>query len=363
MTAEPLAPARVPETWPTPASGELISTPTAGLDERRSRVDQRSRTRTGADRVARMPDFLIIGAYKSGTTSLVDYLGQHPGIFLPDLQEPNYFAFSPEVVASAVGNKPEIEWEGVYRRPRARNLAQYESLFVDAPATAVVGECSPEYLRNPVASGRIQAELPGVKLLAILRNPVERTLSDYSARVRDSLETESLEVVIDRSMATAEAAPQAAVNSESLNAKGYYDYLETGFYGRQLRRYIETFPSAQLKVLLTEDLRDGAGLREAAVWLGVDPDWQPDVSGTRNVSGAPRNKAVATAYKLRRQLRPWLKPIVPDALQRRVDGVLAKGLERQSMAPETRAKLIEIFRPDIELLARLLDRDLSAWLQ
>jgi hypothetical protein len=314
--------------------------------------------------VARMPDFLIIGAYKCGTTSLVDYLGQHPGIFLPDLQEPNYFAFPPEVVQAATGSKPEIEWEGAYRRPRARNLAQYESLFVDAPEAATVGECSPEYLRNPVAAGRIRAELPQVKLLAILRNPVERTLSDYSARVRDSLERESLEVVVDRSTATAASAPDNSVTSESLNSSGHYDYLETGFYGRQLRRYVEAFPATQLKVLLTEDLRGGDGaLREVAAWLGVDPEWKPDVSGTRNVSGAPRNKAVATAYKLRRQLRPWLKPIVPAAVQRRVDGVLAKGLERQTMTEATRARLIEIYRPDVEMLAELLDRDLSAWLK
>lgn len=316
--------------------------------------------------MARTPDFLIIGAYKCGTTSLVDYLGQHPQIFLPDLQEPNYWASTPEQEAAASGDRPQIEWEGVYRRPRARNAAQYASLFADAPASARLGECSPEYLRNPIACPRIVAALPDVQLLAILRHPAERTLSDYQARVRDGLETAPLDVAIERSLVS--TAPGTGtggtVDSESLNEDKTYDYLRTGFYGAQLERYFAAFPAEQIKVLLTEDLRDdGATLRETAGWLGVDPEWQPDVTATRNVSGAPRNKLIGTAYRLRRELRPWLKPIVPARVQHRVDGLLARGLVREAMTPQTRARLVDIFRDDVLTLQRLLDRDLSAWLR
>jgi hypothetical protein len=313
-----------------------------------------------------MPEFLIIGAYKSGTTSLVDYLGQHPQIFLPDLQEPNYWSTPPEQEAAATGNRPQVEWEGAYRRPRARNREQYLSLFEAAPPEAVLGECSPEYLRNPVACPRIRQALPDVKLLAVLRDPALRTLSDYQARIRDGLETASLETAIERSLAstTAGSGAGAPVDGEALSPAGTYDYLRTSFYGSQLQHYVDTFPADQLRVLLTEDLREGGtGLRDTATWLGVDPDWTPDLSAVRNVSGAPRNRLIGTAYRLRRELRPFLKPIVPDRLQRRVDGVLAKGLVRESLTPETRARLVEIFRDDVLLLQDLLGRDLSAWLR
>jgi len=313
-----------------------------------------------------LPDFLIIGAYKSGTTSLVDYLGQHPQIFLPELQEPNYWASTPEQEAAATGSKPQVEWEGVYRRPRARNAAQYASLFADAPTSATLGECSPEYLRNPIACPRIRKELPDVKLLAILRHPAERTLSDYQARVRDGLETASLEVAIERSLVSTAPGTGAGrgVDGESLNEHRTYDYLVTSFYGRQIERYFEAFPKSQIRVLLTEDLRNDPNvLSDTAAWLGVDPDWTPDVTATRNVSGAPKNKFIGTAYKLRRELRPLLKPVVPAGLQRRVDNMLAKGLVREAMAPETRAQLVEIFRDDVLTLQRLIGRDLSAWLR
>ena len=138
----------------------------------------------------RMSDFLIIGAYKSGTTSLNHYLKQHPQIFMPDFQEPNYFA---EKRASVPAGEPEHRYEERgYRRPRVQSLAAYQRLFAPAGPDQVAGECSPEYMRNPIAARRIHEALPGVKLLAILRNPVERALSDYSMMVRDGLDRKSV---------------------------------------------------------------------------------------------------------------------------------------------------------------------------
>ncbi len=297
--------------------------------------------------MGRLPDFLIIGAYKCGTTSLVDYLGQHPRIYLPWLQEPNYFAYEQDLVGA--GPKPEIDWHSVYRRHRARSLEQYEALFEEAPAAAVVGECSPEYMRSPHACARVRATLPDVKLLAILRNPVDRAYSDYQAFVRDSVEQEPFEQAVRRSYGTQPG----------------HQYVATGFYGRQLEPYYAAFPSAQIKVLLTEDLqrRGREVLGEVTAWLGVDDDgFAPDLSATRNVSGRPGNVAVSSAYRLRRYLRPWLKPIVPAAVQRRADGLLAQGLKRETMSADVRAELSDVYREDVRLLETLVGRDLSGWL-
>ena len=296
----------------------------------------------------RLPDFLIIGAYKCGTTSLVEYLGQHSQIFLPWLQEPNYFAYPTDVVSSS--RKPEVDWGSVYRRHRARTLEQYLALFEAAPPAAVVGECSPEYMRSPHAHRRIAETLPGVKLLALLRNPLDRAYSDYQAFVRDSIERESFEQAVRRPYGTEPG----------------HQYVATGFYGQQLAPYFAAFPREQIKVLLMDDLQaDGARLlREVCAWLGVESsDWLPDLSTTRNVSGRPGNVVVSSAYRLRRYLRPWLKPLVPDWVQRRADGLLATGLHRETMSPRTRQELVEVYRDDVHLLERLIDRDLSAWLR
>jgi hypothetical protein len=298
--------------------------------------------------VGRLPDFLIIGAYKCGTTSLVEYLGQHPRVFLPWLQEPNYFAYATDYPTTS--RKPDVEWRSVYRRHRARTIDQYLALFDEAPANALLGECSPEYMRSPHAWRRIAETVPDVKMLAILRNPADRAHSDYQAFVRDSIENESFEQAIRRPHGTEPG----------------HQYVTTGFYGRQLEPYFQAFPADHIKVLLTEDLQSGGVdlLRDVVSWLGVESaGWRPDLSLQRNVSGRPGNLVVSTAYRLRRSLRPWLKPVVPAWAQRRADGLLAAGLRRETMSDETRRELIEIYRDDIKLLESLTGRDLSAWLR
>jgi hypothetical protein len=300
------------------------------------------------DGVGRLPDFLIIGAYKCGTTSLVEYLGQHSQVFLPWLQEPNYFAYPADIRSKS--RKPEVDWESIYRRHRARTIDQYHALFEDAPVGVMLGECSPEYMRSEHAWRRIQDTVPDVKLLALLRNPTDRAYSDYQAFVRDSIEQETFEEAIRR--------PHGVEPG--------HQYVATGFYGAQLTPYFKAFPREHIKVLLTEDLRTGGTqlLHGVCEWLGIQSsDWQPDLSTTRNISGRPGNLAVSTAYRLRRHLRPWLKPMVPDWAQRRADGLLASGLRRETMTPETRRELIEMYRDDIHVLEGLIDRDLSAWMR
>ena len=164
-------------------------------------------------------------------------------------------------------------------------------------------------------------------MLAILRNPIDRAFSDYQAFVRDSLERAPFGEAIRR-------PPGIEPGSQ---------YVMTGFYGRQLQPYFETFGADRVKVILNEDLRVDAKhvLDDVCEWLGVDP--MPDsaaLANQFNVSGRPRNSAVALAYKLRRVSRPWAKPIVPERLQRGVDSILANGLQRESVPPAVRSELI-----------------------
>lgn len=299
--------------------------------------------------MARLPDFLIIGGYKCGTTSLLNYLGQHPRIYLPWLQEPNFFSSGVDAKTHRSSKRPEMDRHGVYRRHRARTLEQYVSLFQDSPPDAVMGECSPEYLRSPRASSAIRSMLPNARLIAILRDPAERAFSDYQAFVRDGLEHDTFENAIRR---TPGAGPG-------------HQYVYSGFYAAQLRPYLALFPRDQIKVFLFEDLaKHGARvLQETFAWLGVDPSFQPDIGIVRNVSGRPRNAAVATAYRIRRRARPWLKPLVPSAVQRPVDAILTRGLLRGHISPEARAELVRTYRTDILELEQILGRDLSDWLE
>lgn len=297
----------------------------------------------------RLPDFLVIGAFKSGTTSLMSYLGQHSGVFVPWLQEPNFFA-SPSYDPSPDGEKrPQRAPSSAYGRLRTDTLAQYAALFEGLPNDVIAGESSPQYLRDPAACPRIRTMLPDVKLIAILRHPAERAFSDYTMFVRDGLERDDFAAAIGRQPGN----------------EPFHHYVETGFYGRQLRPYCETFPADQLRVMLFEDLlSDPVGLVQSCFeWLGVSPSFEADVTSIRNVSGVPRTRGVALGYRLRRQLQPYLKRVVPRGVQQGVDSWLIRGLDRPELDPVLRRKLVDVYAEDIKLLGELIDRDLGHWLK
>jgi hypothetical protein len=288
-------------------------------------------------------DFLIIGAYKCGTTSLYQALSGHPHIDMASIQEPNFFARPPEP-------GPELARfteAGGYRRPRTFSVQEYEALFLPRRPDLLRGDCSPEYMRNPLAPPRIAAALPDVRLVAILRNPIDRALSDYSMFVRDGLEKAPFSEAIRRSQ------------SDTL----LHHYVYTGFYGRQLQRFFDVVPADRIRVILLEDVvADRTVLSNLLLWLGADdPDSELGWS-VHNRSGRPRNRAVATAYSLRRRGRRVLKPIVPTGVQRRVDAVLASQLQRLTMTPHDRAYLAEIYADDVSLLSGLTGRDLQHWI-
>jgi len=285
-----------------------------------------------------LPDFLVIGAYKSGSTALHEALQAHPQVFVPARKGPSFFAFD------GVEEPDRPLPPGTVRR-----WEDYQALFDPAPAGSVRGEVSPEYLANPRAAGRIRERVPGARLVAILRNPVERAFSDYLMYVRDGLEPET---DFGRALDAQEERRRAAA------ATGYY--VETGFYGRQLRPYFEAFPRERIQVHLFEDFAadPAAVLRSLFDFLGVDPALGEAPERAVNVSGVPRNALVATAVRGGRRLAPLL----PAAVRRRAKAALARGLDRPALAAEHRRRLVELYREDVAELERLLDRPLDRWL-
>jgi hypothetical protein len=290
------------------------------------------------------PDFLVIGAYKSGTTALHHHLRAHPGLFLPERKEPNHFAFAgdtaPFTHPAAAGS--------------VRDRSSYDALFAGAPAGSVIGEVSPAYLAVPGSCDRIRAALPAVRLVAVLRNPVERAYSDFLMYRRDGTEPEPAFLhALER-----QSARDAATDPTSR-------YVSTGFYAQQLEPYLQAFPRERLHLLLHEDLRDDreptlAGLFE---FLGVDPDVALDEQPPANVSGEPGSAGLRLAYAVRRRVRDHLRPVIPAGLKRRVDAQLERRLVRAPMPPDARARLIDTYREDVLRLAAILDRDLTSWLE
>jgi hypothetical protein len=279
-----------------------------GPRARAARMDARMLVRRVGHRLGAapraLPDFLVIGAQKSGTSSLFRYLDQHPQIRGPIPKEVHYFSggLDPAVDAYARG-------EAWYRAhfPKASEMGEGMHAF----------EATPLYLLHPHAAARIHALMPEVKLVAVLRNPTDRALSHYFHNVRANPRR-----VFQETLGPAEAMAAEEARLAPVLAAGDYrseiyrvaTYKARGRYLEQLRRYTAYFPRESLLLLRAEDLfADPAGqMRVLADFLGLDHgrgriDFQaenvganretvdPGVREELDAYFAPHNRALAEA--------------------------------------------------------------------
>lgn len=271
-----------------------------------------------------MIDFCIIGAQKSGTTSLARYLEAHPAVYLAPVKEVHFFD-----------------------RHYERGLDWYEQQFARAPEGARVGEATPMYLFEPAAAARLADAAPAARLIAILRNPVDRAYSHYwhtRARGHEPLE-----------LRDAIAAEPERLTSDDVEVRGRYAYVGKGRYFEQLERYAEHFPREQLHVALFDDLVSAPDALFAGVCahLGVDV---PAVAGIGRAHNPYRTKAPLAMRRLAR----WMPT---PSLQRRVRRIGANDTGYPPLGEDDRSHLASLFADDVRRLSAWLDRDLTTtWL-
>ena len=225
-----------------------------------------------------LPDFLGIGVQKGGTTSLQRLLEQHPGAFLPPAKELHYFSLH--------YNQGE---------------AWYRQQFAGAAPGQRCGEITPYYVFHPDAPQRISALLPKAKLVVLLRDPVERTLSQYFHSVRLGLEPLALE------QALAAEEQRLAAGDGRHRSHQEHSYLARSRYEQQLPLWEALFAPEQLLVLRSEDLFVDPGRlwQELLDFLELDPMALPSAVMAAN---AGAGEAAAVASELRKCLREQLAP-------------------------------------------------------
>ena len=205
-------------------------------------------------------DFLIIGAQKSATTVLHRYLGEHPAIAMPASKEVPYFTDSEAEAES---------WQAFSRK-----------WFRHADPTVLWGKATPQYMADHRVPGRIHALMPNTKLIAILRDPIDRAWSHYQMARRRETETRDFEGAMRFAM-DPDVLRSARSSSVPKHEHGYEAednfYLAWSEYGRILLEYQRYFPREQILVLLTEDLRQDPGreLDRVLSFLGLNPGYRP----------------------------------------------------------------------------------------
>ena len=258
-------------------------------------------------------DFLIIGAMKAATSTLYVQLSRQPGIFMPEPKEPNFFSDDP-----------------VYDR----GLGWYESLFAGAPAGGLRGEASTHYTKLPTypkAVERIRRHLPGVRLIYVMRDPIERLVSQYIHEWTQGVISGTLEAAFD-------THPELVAYSR---------------YAMQIEPYLDTFGAEAVLPVFSEALRTRPQeeLERIATFLGYDRPvrWDGGLDdqnvSARRMRRSPLRDAIVEAPVLRTIRRR----LVPQAVRNRIKALWTMR-RRPELLPSRRAWLAEIFDED---LARL----------
>jgi hypothetical protein len=294
-----------------------------------------------------LPTFLVIGASRSGTTSLHYYLSQHPDVHMSPVKSPNFF----------VAGDPLPDWETGALRAMARqwisDRASYEALFRDVAGRAAVGEVSPVYLQSIHASARIHDACPDARLVAILRDPAERAWAHYLGRRRDGLERRSdFRAVVDAELER--PLPDDVAFGSYLGCSRYHHYL-AGYFAR--------FPRERIRVYLFEELRADAGalLADLFAFLGVETGVALDTERRHNPTGVVRNPLLRLLWTKSVGARTALRPLLPARVRHAGRIVVARDLARPALDPDLRARIVRALEPDVERLRVLLGRDLAEW--
>jgi len=277
-----------------------------------------------------LPTFLGIGAGKCGTSWIAACLKEHPQIFMPEVKEVKYFSDFYEE-----GQK----W--------------YEEFFPGVDKEKVVGEYSTTYLFSPQIAERIYRFNPQIKLIACFRNPIDRAWSHFRYDLMDK------------------RVKAESKFKELIEEKDYYQkYIESGFYFRQIKPYLDRFPAENILLLIYEDIAKSPlkFMQRVYQFLGVDPLFVPSkvnqrVKKTRvfkeNLLSKLVHRALDKVYgekKHRQIVGSQNTSFIMDSIMR----IISKPI---NITPEIRKKLLPIFFPENRKLEKVLNRNLSFWNQ
>jgi hypothetical protein len=293
-----------------------------------------------------LPNFVLIGVPKAGTSSIREYLIQHPQVYAA--WEPRFLHFAGQAIAPGLVDN---------RTFRITSLEAYEALFDPYADRKALGDSTPSYLMYPDPSiAGIKKYVPGANFIAIFRQPADRGYSEYVMQVSQGQEP-------CRTFAQAIRAEKAGWKRDNGQ---WRQYFRRGFYSNTTRKFLEAFPRERFLFLLYDDLvRDPRSLiRSIFEFLDVDPEFAPDMENRYRVGRWPKHFRLHSLLTSRRGPVRWTEKILSRRLYkkiiRRLNTVALGNPPR--LDPELRRELTTQYREDILIFQDMIGRDLSRWL-
>jgi hypothetical protein len=294
----------------------------------------------------RRPDFFIVGAPKSGTTAMNDFLRQHPQIFMPRLKDLSFFG-------------QDLQ----FRRPRISH-DRYLSLFSEAKGALRVGEASVWYLYSKLAAEEIKAFSPAASIIVMLRNPVDMLYSQHSEFLHNcNEEIEDFEEALDAE----EDRKQGKRLPKMVHLVEGLFYRETAKYAEQVHRYIDVFGRENVHIIIFDDFKRDTDkiYQQTLQFLGVEPNFRPKFRrvNSNKVLRNRRMQEFLVAPPL--LLKSVFDAIIPAQYSGRFLPYLrrlnTRYVERPPLDPVLRKRLQLELKSEVKQLSKLLNRDLSNW--
>lgn len=293
-----------------------------------------------------IPNFLIVGAAKSGTTSVSYYLERHDEVFMATPKEPKHFSYN---YAKYTG-PGDVAFT---QKKATKTLKDYFKLFDKSQKFKCIGEASVDnlYYHDKVIPD-IKKHLGDPKIIILLRHPVDRAISAYSHLVRDDRENLTFEEALE-------------IENSRLE-KGYefiWGYKQCGFYHDQVKSYIDSF--SNVKICFFEDLVSSPQetINEITDFLSISRI-PIDKDLRLNISGKPKNKIINSLISRDTILRRSLARLVGKDLAIRIKSTIQKNnLEKIEISSQLKADLNACFLEDYKKLEELLDKDLAHWVK
>ena len=278
---------------------------------------------------AMLPNFMIIGVEKGGTTSLYHYLKQHSDIYFPEVKEPNFFS---------VGRGISIQQE-------------YEALYDDADTQTAIGDASVSYFHDPTAAQRIKALIPDCRFLLILRDPVDRAFSHYHMLIQQR------------------AIPKRPFREALVEAEASGSYLNTGIpnsrYADSIESYFRCFGSDAFNIHRYADYKanNTGTIKNILHFLGVSEQVKAETAKKYNTSRVYRNRHIHELVYGKGSLKSLAKRLIPT----RAQIWIREAIQKINSEPppvcteEERHMALRVLRDDIDRTEELLSWDLSEW--
>ena len=274
------------------------------------------------------PNFFIVGAPRAGTTTLYDYLKRTDGVFMSPKKEPHYFS------------------QGIphAKAPHAiRDKKKYLSLFNGTKNEKAVGEASSSYLWDPRAPQLIHKQVPEAKIIIILRDPIERSYSNYFWRIGSGRKFSSFYDAIQKSLQVEDDFFKAVI-------------IEGSWYYEQVKRYLDIFGTKQVKIIIFEEFikEPRKKIKEILEFIDVDSQVPTEIDLPHNVLAEPRGRlarSILQSEKIKKMGRAILSDRKQEIIVRKV---LGKKTIKTKMLQKDRTFLENLFKEDAQKLQKLL---------